>query len=317
MQQFEYIRCHGSGNRFVMIDAVRDAERLAQCDPAALARAACRLDGGTDGLLLLVGCGAEYGMRMFNPDGSEAEMCGNGIRCVARLAHERYGTGGRFALWSGGRRYDISHLDPLPGAIPVYGAVIPVGRASADFAGSSDGLTGAPLPELDPDLSFTFLDLGNPHLVARVDAVDFDLLRRLGERVVALRSLFPRGVNVSLFRCDGRRDLFVATYERGAGITESCGTAMTASSTAACLLGACDYDAELRVRNRGGMVRCCCTADGGLRTLLAGNATFEADGAFRFDGAQAFPLDGAVRLRGEEIAAYDAFRAGVASTASR
>ena len=87
---------------------------------------------------------------------------------------------------------------------------------------------------------------------------------------------------------------------------------MTASSTAACLLGACDFDADLKVRNRGGMVRCRCSADGGLRTLLAGNATFEADGVLSFDGVCAEPL-GQLRPRPVEIAAYDAFRAAVAA----
>ena len=141
-----------------------------------------------------------------------------------------------------------------------------------------------------------------------------ELLRRLGERVATLGGLFPRGVNVSLFRVDGRRELFVATYERGAGITESCGTAMTASSTAACLLGCCDFDADLAVRNRGGMVRCLCRRDarGALSTRLAGNATFEAEAVLRFDGGRAERLSGSERPRAAETAAYDAFRRTVA-----
>ncbi|WP_297932109.1 diaminopimelate epimerase [uncultured Alistipes sp.] len=312
MRELEYIRCHGSGNRFVMIDAVRCAAALEGCDLPALARAACRLDGGTDGLLLLAGGPAEWGMRMFNPDGSEAEMCGNGIRCVARLADERYLRADRFALVSGGRSYAITREEPLAGAIPAYGVRIPVGRSSADYAGGES--IGGAIPELDPALEFTYLHLGNPHLAARVGRIDMELLRRLGERVATLGGLFPRGVNVSLFRVDGRRELFVATYERGAGITESCGTAMTASSTAACLLGCCDFDADLAVRNRGGMVRCLCRRDarGALSTRLAGNATFEAEAVLRFDGGRAERLAGSERPRAAETAAYDAFRRTVA-----
>lgn len=312
MRELEYIRCHGSGNRFVMIDAVRCAAALDGCDLEALARAACRLDGGTDGLLLLTGGAREWGMRMFNPDGSEAEMCGNGIRCVARLADERYLRADRFALRSGGRSYAISREEPLAGGIPAYGVRIPIGRSSADFAGGE--LVGGAIPELDPALDFTYLHLGNPHLAACVGRIDTDLLRRLGERVVTLGGLFPRGVNVSLYRVDGRGELFVATYERGAGITESCGTAMTASSTAACLLGLCDFDAELAVRNRGGMVRCrCCRdAEGNLVTRLAGNATFEEEALLRFDGERAERLAGSGRPHEAEVAAYDAFRRAVA-----
>lgn len=108
MREFDHIVCHGSGNRFVLVDAVAQPSIAEEADPAILARELCRLHGGLDGLLLLVRVGEEYGMRMYNPDGSAAEMCGNGIRCVARLACERYVGEQRFALWSGGRRYRIS-----------------------------------------------------------------------------------------------------------------------------------------------------------------------------------------------------------------
>ena len=87
MREFDHIVCHGSGNRFVLVDAVAQPSIAEEADPAILARELCRLHGGLDGLLLLVRVGEEYGMRMYNPDGSAAEMCGNGIRLrrTARL----------------------------------------------------------------------------------------------------------------------------------------------------------------------------------------------------------------------------------------
>ena len=77
--KFDYIKCHGSGNEFVMVDAVK--ENLVSIDLAAFARFVCDRENsvGADGVLLIVKSGDMYGMRMFNPDGSEAEMCGNGI----------------------------------------------------------------------------------------------------------------------------------------------------------------------------------------------------------------------------------------------
>lgn len=311
MHELEYLICHGSSNRFVLIDAVRWADALAGVDRSALARHACRICGGLDGLLLLVPAGTEYGMQMFNPDGSPAEMCGNGIRCVARLA-QRYTTAERFGLWSGGRRYDVSCEQPLHGAIPTYGVVIPVGLVSDDFRISFDpgtGFVAEAIPELDEQLRFTYLHLGNPHLVASTGEIDLERLEWLGRCVTELRELFPHGINVSLYRPLDERRIFAATYERGAGITSSCGTAMTACTTAACLTGLCRCGEPIVVRNRGGEVRCLCRNDaGGLRTTLVGNATFEADGIFRID-----PSTGRVNLCGEpaprrdEIAAYAAF----------
>ena len=307
---FEWTLCHGSGNRFALIDAVRFAAIADGADKAVLARSLCRACGGLDGLLLLVRCGDGYGMRMFNPDGSEAEMCGNGIRCVARMA-QRYVAAERFVLHSGGRPYAVACERPLFGGIPTFGVEIPLRLRSDDFLAAvpEEGFVDRPLPELDERLRFTYLHPGNPHIAAAVDAIDRDALRRLGERVTELGGLFPRGVNVSLYRVCGPQRIYVATYERGAGITASCGTAMTASSTAACLAGRCRWDEPIEVRNAGGMVRCLCRRDAGeLRTRLTGNATFEADGRATIDPRTGEAvLCGPPAPREEEVAAYDAF----------
>jgi diaminopimelate epimerase len=112
-----------------------------------------------------------------------------------------------------------------------------------------------------------------------------ELLKSLGESVIEHKELFPRGVNVSLYECRSRNEIFVATYERGAGITLSCGTAMTASATAASLLNLVERGCRVEVRNRGGKV-CCTTALEGdaITTRLEGNATFEWWGSARFEG---------------------------------
>ena len=106
MKIYDYILCSGSGNRFLLFDTLRSD--LSGLNIAAFAAGELHRFG-VDGLLLLTRDGrGRFGMRMFNTDGSEAEMCGNGIRCVARLARERYpeATGERFAVTSGGyQRY--------------------------------------------------------------------------------------------------------------------------------------------------------------------------------------------------------------------
>lgn len=288
----DYILCHGSGNRFVMTDAAGEAVLREAADPAAFVRALCKALA-TDGLLLLTEAEGEPAMRMFNPDGSEAGMCGNGIRCVARFHAERTGAPERFSLRSGGRRYELLCEEPIFGDLLTFGVRIPVELASEDFPLSLAGpFLQRAIPELDAELRFSYLYLGNPHLVAFAERIDWERLVRLGELIPRLGTLFPHGMNLSFCRTEGPQRIFAATYERGAGLTPACGTAMTASSTAACLLGLCRWDEPIAVRNRGGMVRCRCRRDAErFATTLTGNATYEERGRLTYD-----PVSGAVTV---------------------
>ncbi len=273
--EFEYIKCHGSGNEFVMVDAVK--YNFEGVDLAAFARFICNREDsvGADGILLLVERDGIYGMRMFNPDGSEAEMCGNGIRCVARLAEEYVGER-KFDMFSGGNIYHISREEDIYPAIPTYGVDLGVRLASDDFgfAEGAEQFVSKRIEALDTTLLWSAINVGNPHIVAEVEEIDYDHLTKLGERVLELRSEFPKGINVSLVKVMGKNHIFVATYERGAGITASCGTAMTSSATAIALNLRCDYEALIEVENRGGAVRCICHKEGGLHTQLIGNASY-------------------------------------------
>ncbi|MBR5464838.1 MAG: diaminopimelate epimerase [Alistipes sp.] len=283
----QFILCHGSGNRFLMLDAVREPRLEDLTEHPSLVARLCREVGDTDGLLLTVRVADTFGMRMFNTDGSEAEMCGNGIRCVARQAQEYVGDVDTFDLISGGKRHAICREKPIYGAIPTYRVSIGVSLTTADFTpsiGCSTGFVGRVIDELDPTLAFTYINLGNPHLVAAVDQIDLERLTQLGERVKSLPQLLPHGTNVSLYRPMGDQTIYTATYERGVGLTASCGTAMTACSTAACLMGYCRHEEPITVLNSGGRVRCCAMiTEHGPVTTLSGNATYEGVGVLALD----------------------------------
>lgn len=280
MQRINIIKCHGSGNDFILVDVV-GREELSCVDWSRFAMLACdRSRGvGSDGVLLVVrDKDGTYGMDMLNPDGTHAEMCGNGIRCVARYAHERGYIASEDRLRSGGRDYRVARaVNPISEGIATYSVDVAVRLHSEDFTffASSESFVDAQIEALDKDLRFTALNLGNPHLVASVDDISIDRLRSLGERVTTLKGLLPNGVNLSMYRPLSPRSIFVATYERGAGITLSCGTAMTASATAAALIGYVERGERIEVRNRGGMVYCTTLLGDELVTRLEGNATFE------------------------------------------
>ena len=191
MTNFEIIKCHGSGNDFIMVDTTRldDANAI---DWSAFARIACdRTNGiGSDGVLLVVRNDAGiYGMDMLNPDGTHAEMCGNGIRCVARLAEERgYLDSG--TLTSGGRTFPARRAESVAEGIETFSVDIPIATWSPSFAffNSEERFVGKVIENLNGELRFTALNLGNPHIVAAVEEIDMTLLEELGERVKVLKN---------------------------------------------------------------------------------------------------------------------------------
>ena len=289
-----------------MVDAVK--YNLDGIDLAAFARFVCNRENsvGADGVLLLVKEGEMFGMRMFNPDGSEAEMCGNGIRCVARLAEHYLGVR-EFEMFSGKNTYGIVRAEDIFPTMPTYGVDLKVRLMSEDFgfAKGAESFISQPIERLDSNLLWTAINVGNPHIVAEVEEIDYDHLTHLGNRVLELREEFPKGINVSLVKVLGKDRIFVATYERGAGITASCGTAMTSSATAMALNGRCDYGGVVEVENRGGAVRCICHKEGGLHTQLIGNASYISYGeVVAEDGKFAYTEKGKFD---DEIALYNDF----------
>ncbi len=284
MDNIKYILCHGSGNRFVMFDAI--SEDLRQYMNSDFVQKVCH-NIACDGVLFATqsehishfGEPPLYQMRMFNTDGSEAEMCGNGIRCVARLVRSRYLKEDEFEMISGQGTYHIKREKDLAEGVSSFSVSIGIGTHSDDFTLSDSRFVGKRIEALDTELYFTYLNLGNPHIVTLCDQIDLERLERLGERVKTLRPIFPNGVNVSMIKYVAPQKIFVATFERGVGLTPSCGTAMTASCTASVMLGVCRSGVEVEVQNRGGLVYCTTSIFGNIfTTTLKGNATFDSHG---------------------------------------
>jgi diaminopimelate epimerase len=295
-----FIKCHGSGNDFPLIDA--RAIALDDMDWAQVARALADRDGpvGGDGLLLLV-AGDEthaFGMRMFNSDGSEAETCLNGLRCVARAGFEALGADAARVKLKTSSADVAREAELAPGVVTVRTTVGPASIELADV-----GLKG-PLSELPSARSFTAVAMPNPHLVTFVDAVDEAELVALGEYCESAPPLIPGRANVSFVELRGP-DLFVRTFERGVGLTDSCGSAMAASVLAAGLTGRVPTGSEVRVFNKGGLVRGRAGAD--RVVTISGNATFLYDASIEIDLASGQLETPIVHARREdEASAWDA-----------
>jgi diaminopimelate epimerase len=214
-----------------------------------------------------------------------------------------------FDMFSGRNIYGIVRAEDIYQQIPTYGVDLEIRLASDDFgfAKGAKQFISQKIERLDYTLLWTAINVGNPHIVAEVEEVDYEHLTHLGERVLELHDDFPKGINVSLVKVLDSNRIFVATYERGAGITASCGTAMTSSATAMALNGRCAYDEVIEVENRGGAVRCICHKEGGLHTQLIGNASYISHGVVEVEEGEFSYTE--MGLYDDEIALYNEFLA--------
>lgn len=282
MMNFPIIKCHGSDNDFVMIDEVSHDYDFSEAQRSIIAQCLCDRSGkiGADGILFFVPSSkGDAMMRMFNPDGSEAEMCGNGIRCIGRLAHEVLGKKS-FTIETLKGLYPMKLEDAIFGDIPTYSVAInTVSLNPVDLPLNSNEKQhiDKPLKPLSSTRNFTAISLTNPHAIVWVDQVTQDELELVGAKANEDKSVFPLGVNVSFCSQVNDQAIFTGTYERGAGITFSCGTGMSASTIASCLTGKMPFNQWIDVYNKGGMVRCKVDTDtqGQPKVVhLLGNATY-------------------------------------------
>ncbi|MDR3270744.1 MAG: diaminopimelate epimerase [Peptococcaceae bacterium] len=234
----KFVKMQGLGNDFVFLDHL---ERLAaSADYPELARRMCdrHFGIGADGLIIVLPSTlADAQMRIYNADGSEAEMCGNGIRCFARYL------------------YDAGYVNRLEQRIETLAGVLSVRLhvRGEDFLEATVDM-GEPIfaperipvrAELDPvvnaeltvegqNVHFTALSMGNPHCVIFVEDVDQVDLAKLG-RAIERHPLFPRQTNVEFVRVDSPQEITMRVWERGAGATLACGTGACAALIAAAL----------------------------------------------------------------------------------
>ncbi|WP_131769663.1 diaminopimelate epimerase [Candidatus Protofrankia californiensis] len=279
--KFELLKAHGSSNDIFIVDGRPDQLFAAPTEVADFVRLVCDRRGplGSDGLYFVDDSQAVPEAFFFNPDGSSAKLCGNGLRCVGRLVLERRGVDA-LNVSTGGGRFRVERIVPVaPGVWSVAVELPPVTFRAADVPVVAIGTehVDAVIPALHPSLRFTGVAVPNSHLVAIVDDYDENELIAVGCAAAHLPEVLPLGANVSFVRQLSRpAEIFVRTFERGAGLTPSCGSGVVASRTVYSRLGHAPADEALVVRNPGG----CSTslllpgAGGSLIPRLEGNATF-------------------------------------------
>jgi len=247
-----FTKMHGIGNDYVYVNGF--TEQVA--DPAAMARAVSdrHFAIGGDGLILILPSDkADVRMRMFNADGSESEMCGNGVRCVAKYAFDHGLTRNNPMRVETGRGVLSIAVEVVDGKvrqatvdmgepilelekIPVQQAAL--GRNAAIVARGEHEYELA-IKAHDPHTLATFVSMGNPHAVLFVPDVAKIPLSDIGP-IVENNPAFPRRINAHWVQVVSRGEVIMRTWERGSGITLACGTGACAVAVAGVLTGRTD-----------------------------------------------------------------------------
>jgi diaminopimelate epimerase len=246
----KFTKMHGLGNDYVYVNGF--AETIA--DPAAVARKISdrHFGVGGDGLIMILPSDkADVRMRMFNADGSEGEMCGNGVRCVAKYAYDHGLTKSNPMRVETGR--GVLTLDLVTNNDKVEQVTvnmsepilslpdIPVDRDKV-VKGAREHEYRLSLNQSNELVDAVFVSMGNPHAVIFTNDVKAVDLPRVGP-VVELHKAFPRRVNAHWAHVHSRHEITMRTWERGSGITLACGTGACAVLVAAVLTGRADRKA--------------------------------------------------------------------------
>jgi diaminopimelate epimerase len=231
MRDIQFIKMQGTGNDFVLVDQRPGIENIIAEEelPDAAKKICDRHFGvGADGLILVLPSGkADYRMRIFNPDGSEAEMCGNGIRCFTRYVWE-----------NAEEKKDVISVETLAGIMvpaPIVEADSFVG-VEVDMGEPSVEAVKEPLKIENLDYSINKISMGNPHCVIFVEDLQSVRIKEIGPIIENLPQ-FPNRTNVEFVQVLNDKEIAVKVWERGAGETLACGTGACASVVAASLNG--------------------------------------------------------------------------------
>jgi diaminopimelate epimerase len=231
--KLNFTKMHGSGNDFIMVDARRKKIK----NPGKLAKKLCRrhYGVGADGLILvLTSKKADYRMRIMNADGSEAEMCGNGIRCFAKFIKEK-----------GISKKEKLRVETLAGIIKpeLVGNEVMVDMGEPRLSKKEIPMIGNSEPAINEDLEInggsvhiTALSMGNPHAVIFVPELDTYPFEKVGHEVER-NSNFPNKTNVEFVEVLSKKEIEIKVWERGVGPTLACGTGACAAVVASSLNG--------------------------------------------------------------------------------
>lgn len=253
----KFFKYHGAGNDFILIDNLRD--EIPEKNKPSLAEKLChrRFGIGGDGLVLVEGSSvADVKMRIFNPDGSEPEMCGNAIRCLAKYVYDK-----------GVVRKEEIAVETLAGVKEVEATLedgevayvkvdigAPIFEREEIPAVGRGRLLREKVKTEEGEVEISAVNTGVPHAVVFVEDVEEADVIGMG-RAIRYSEIFPEGANVNFVQRLGENVFKVRTYERGVeDETLACGTGIVACGAVAVELGEAEAGRPMEIRARGGKI---------------------------------------------------------------
>ncbi len=274
-----FTKMHGAGNDYVYVDATESQPG----DPHRLARDISdrHFGVGSDGLVLILPSEtADFRMRMFNSDGSEAEMCGNASRCVGKYVYETGLTDKTDLLLEtkgGIRRLTLQMKEGTVESVTVDMGV-PILRPADIPVESHQGdiMLNEPYKTCGKEYRITGVSMGNPHAVIFTDRITDEQVLRHGPMLESA-PIFPRKSNIEFARVIDGHNIEMRVWERGAGETLACGTGACATAVAAVLNGLTERTVDIHLR--GGTLRVEWDEKSG-HVLMSGPAEFICRGTY-------------------------------------
>lgn len=249
----EFTKMQGCGNDYIYINCLDGIP----FDPAELSRNLSRrgLSVGADGVILICASDvADCKMRIFNADGSEGKMCGNGVRCVGKYVYDN--NIARKEKITVETLSGIKYLTMIESGEKTSYLSVDMGKAafspdSLPVKLDGDSVIGRDVSIDGETYGITCVSMGNPHCVVFTDSISDLDIKTVG-RKFEFSPLFPESVNTEFVRVTGKNEIEMRVWERGSGETLACGTGACAAAVASVLHGFCYKNADIKVRLLGG-----------------------------------------------------------------
>ncbi|MBQ0098400.1 MAG: diaminopimelate epimerase [Oscillospiraceae bacterium] len=250
-----FTKMHGIGNDYIYFDAI--SQNIENPSQLAIKYSDRHFGIGSDGVILICKSDvADAKMRMFNADGSEGNMCGNGIRCVGKYIYDH-------GIVDKGKRTVTVETKSGIKTLELFVKndkvdMVKVDMGKADFEPKNipvivdtDTAVDVPITVLSKEYKGTCVSMGNPHCVIFVDDTKSLELEKIGP-YFEHNAIFPEGVNTEFIKVIDEHTLEMRVWERGSGETFACGTGACASVSAACKKGYCKKGEDITVKLLGG-----------------------------------------------------------------